>query len=208
MGKKTLILSQKQLDEICGGNCEYLDGLASTPDLSKDFASQITADGAIDGGYAKPTTTDDYANNLTNDWRGNAKLHGMGPITVREMTVKEWKEKYLGEEKEHGNARLKNVQFGASEGEKGKSYDATKMALSRKHKAEQELINGSTPEVKQKAAARLSRMRRNWNGIDTAETQYSAAKNADKASQDNKMPGTKRNTNNIQKPSNGVFLNQ
>ena len=130
----------------------------------------------------------------------------MGPITVREMTVKEWKEKNLkNEEKEHGNDRLKNLQFGASNGEKGKSYDATKMALSRKHKAEQELINGSTPEIKQKAANRLNKMRNNWSGIDTAETQYKAAKNADKSVQNNKLPGTKRNTDNIMKPSNGVF---
>lgn len=308
MSKKTLIISQKQLDEICGGNSAYLDGLATKPDLANNFASEITADGSVEDGYADPTTSDDVAHDLTNDWRGNAKLHGMGPITVREMTVKEWKEKYLGEsktnevgdtlkgqkklgrlsqkrsaqamdavrkainsldpdeeekynkqksdymkrstnayvkarnerdakspswepngrkmadafrsgekkqkrkgvaeEKEHGNERLKNVQFGASNGEKGKSYDATKMALSRKRAAENNLINGSTPEIKQKAAKTLQRMKNNWNGIDVAETQYNAAKAADKTVQANKAPGTIRKTDNIMKPSNGVFTSE
>lgn len=308
MSKKTLIISQKQLDEICGGNSAYLDGLATKPDLAPNFASEITADGAVEDGYADPTATDDVAHAMTNDWRGNAKLHGMGPITVREMTVKEWREKYLGEsktnevgntlkgqdklgrlskkreqqafdalhkadnsldpdeeekyrkqksdymtrstnaytkarderdakspswepegkkmakafskgekkqerkglgeEKEHGNERLKNIQFGATEGEKGKSYDATKMALSRKRAAEKKLANGATPEIKMKAAKTLNTMKKNWNGIDAAQTQYDAAKAADKTIQANKLPGTKRDTNNIMKPSNGVFLNQ
>lgn len=307
MSKKTLILSQKQLDEICGGNSAYLDGLASAPDMAPNFASEITADGAVDDGYADPVTTDDYAHSMTNDWRGNAKLHGMGPITVREMTVREWKEKYLkkninevgdstkgqdklgrlskkreqqafdalhkannsldpdeekkyrkqksdymtrstnaytkarderdakspswepygkkmakafskgekkqerkglGEEKEHGNERLKNIQFGAANGQKGKSYDATKMALSRLHAAEKESMTGGTPEIKQKALNTVAKMKRNWNSIDLADKQYTAAKTADKTTQANKMPGTKRDTDNIMKPSNGVFLNQ
>ena len=208
MSKKTLILSQKQLDEICGGNSAYLDGLASAPDMAPNFASEITADGAVDDGYADPVTTDDYAHSMTNDWRGNAKLHGMGPITVREMTVKEWKDAYMNEEKEHGNDRLKNVQFGAANGQKGKSYDATKMALSRLHAAEKESMTGGTPEIKQKALNTVAKMKQNWNSIDLADKQYTAAKTADKTIQANKMPGTKRDTNNIMKPSNGVFLNQ
>ena len=58
----------------------------------------------------------------------------MGPITVREgvaMKLSDWKKLYL-EEKEHGNQRLNNMQFGAKDGQKGKSYGATKTALCRK----------------------------------------------------------------------------
>ena len=209
MKKKTIILSQKQLDEICGGNSSYLDGIATKPDMGDIFSTEVSCDGDVDDGYADPTTTDDVSRDITNNWRGNAKLHGMGPITVREMTVKEWREKYLGEELEHGNERLKNVRFGAKDGSTGKSYDATKMALSRKRKAEEKLNNGSTPEEKMKAAKTLSTMKRNWDGIDNAEAQYNAAKSLDKSVQANKAPGTIRKKNNSIIPGgNGVFLNE
>ena len=209
MAKKTLILSKKQLDEICGGDSSYLDGLTMNPDMPDVFADEISADGSVEKGYADPTTTDDIAHDLTNSWRGNAKLHGMGPVTVREstMTVKEWKAKYLGEEKEHGNARLKNVQFGAKDGQAGKSYGATKTALCRKNAAEKTMQTGATQEIKQKAANTVARMRNNWSGIDNAQTQYNAAKAGDKAVVSNKPAGTKRNRNKLGN-ANGVFLNQ
>ena len=53
MTKKTLILSQKQLDEICGGDSTYLDGLSLNPDKAEDYSNVVTADGAVDTGYAK-----------------------------------------------------------------------------------------------------------------------------------------------------------
>ena len=43
----------------------------------------------------------------------------------------------VDEESEHGNARLMNRTFGAGNGQQGKSYGATKMAVSRKNKAEE-----------------------------------------------------------------------
>jgi hypothetical protein len=42
--KKTLIVSQKQLDEICGGNSAYLDGLASKPDMGGIFSTEVSSD--------------------------------------------------------------------------------------------------------------------------------------------------------------------
>ena len=211
MAKKTLILSQEQLTEICGGDFSYLDGLSVKPDMGDVFTTEISSDGAIDGGYANPTTTDDVADDMTNDWRGNAKLHGMGPITVREetMTLSEWKKKYVSEEQEHGNARLKNLNFGAKNGEAGKSYGATKTALCRKNAAEKTMQTGATPEIKAKAAETVARMKSNWNGIDNAETQYKAAKANDKSVVAGKPEGMKRasSQNGLPKADGGVFLN-
>ncbi len=207
MSKKTIILSQKQLDEICGGDCSYLDGLAMKPDMGDIFSTEVSSDGGMDNDYAEPTTTDDYSHDMTNNWRGNAKLHGMGPITVREMSKRDWDKEYLGEEKEHGNARLKNLNFG---GEDGKSYGATKTALCRKRAAEKTAITGGTPEIKQKALNTVNRMKNNWNSIDTAEKQYNAAKANDKSVMDNKPEGMKRasSANGLPKADGGVFLNQ
>lgn len=210
MSKKTLILTKEQIDEICGGNYSYLDGMATKPDMASVFSTETSCDGGVDDGYADPTATDDISHDMTNDWRGNAKLHGLGPITIRE-----WKEKYLkkvgtvDEEKEHGNARLQNVQFGATEGEKGKSYDATKMALSRKRDAEDKMRNGSSPAEKMAGAKTLARMKNNWSGLDNAETQYNAAKAVDKSIQQGKPEGMKKSTSNngLPKINGGVFLN-
>ena len=206
MAVKKLILTKKQIDEICGDDFSYLDGLATKPDMGSVFANQVSSDGGTDVGYAKPTTTDDIASDITNDWRGNAKLHGMGPITVREMTKKEWAEMYLGEESEHGNNRLKGRRFGAEEGDNGKSYGATKTALCRQRKAQEKLESGSGSE-KIQAAKTLSRMKKNWNGIDAAAVQYEAAKDADAAVQHNRPEGLKRasSKNGLPKINGGVF---
>ena len=200
MAKRTLILSQAQLDEICGGDSAYLDKLDSTPDMAPDFAGKITSDGGMDDGYANATTTDDIASDMVNHWLGLTRQHGLGPITVRE-----WREIYL-EEKEHGNARLNNVQFGAGNGEPGKSYDATKMALSRKRSAERTMVTGGTPEIKQKAANTVARMKNNWNGIDSAEKQYNSAKANDKTARANLPVGQKRKPKSSSNGLNGVFL--
>ena len=204
MSKKTLILSQKQLDEICGGDCSYLDGLANKPDMGDIFSTEVSSDGGIDGGYAEPTTTDDVSHDMTNNWRGNAKLHGMGPITVREMTKKDWDKEYLSED---GNSALKNVNFGATNGEVGKSYAATKTNLSRRNKALETMKTGATPEIKQKAAVTVQKMQNNWSGMDAAENQYNAAKATTKSINDNKPVGMKRasSKNGLPKVDGGVF---
>ena len=186
MGKKTLILSQSQIDEICGGDSSYLDGLALTPDMENVYGNEVSAEGAVENGYAEPMTTDDFSHDLTNDWRGNAKLHGMGPCALREMTLKEWKIRNLNE----GNGRLEHMQFGAQNGEKGKSYGATKMNLSRLHRAEEKSRNGASPEEKAKAAQTVQKMKNNWSGIESAEVQYNAAKINDKTNRQNKPEGT------------------
>ena len=137
MAKKKLILSQEQIKRICEGeDFVYLSDLASKPDMGDVYSTEITTDGSIEDAYPMPTTTDDRSHTMTNDWRGNAKLAGMGAITVREMSKKDWaKANIVDEESEHGNARLMNRTFGAGNGQQGKSYGATKMAVSRKNKA-------------------------------------------------------------------------
>lgn len=213
MKKKTIIISQKQLDEISGGNAAYLDGLSCKPDIANVFGTEVTTDGTTDGGYAKPTTTDDAAKMKTNNWRGNAWSHGMGgyglgALNMREedekMSVKEWREKYLSED----NARLVNKRFGAGGGDNGKSYDATKVNLHRLNQAEKTAQTGATPAIKAKAAQTASTMRKNWDNIDVAKNQYNAAKANDKAIMNNKPEGEQRKRNPLPTPPNGLFLNE
>ena len=207
---KKIILSQKQLNEICGGNSDYLDGLALTPDIGNIFSTEITSDGSIDNAYPEPTTTDDFANTLTNNWRGNAKLKGMGPVSIREMSKKEWENTILNEEHEHGNQRLKTRVFGGNKEVKG--YDAAKKSINRLKNAEKNLRTG-TPEVKKKAAQTIKTMKKNWGDIEIAKNQYDTAKYNDKIMQRNKIgPKIKsapKNTGNGQghNPKNGIITN-
>lgn len=215
MAKKKLILTQEQIEKICEGEeFTYLSDLASKPDIGDIYSTEVTTDGSIENGYPMPTTTDDRSHTMTNDWRGNAKLAGMGPIVVREMLKKDWQKKIMtNEESEHGNARLMNKKFGAQNGEQGKSYDATKMAISRKNAAEKKM-NSNNPQERARGAETLRKMHQNWGGLDVADAQYTSAKNVDKINQKNKPEGTKikssskiYNKRNVQMPQNGVFLN-
>lgn len=66
MGRKTIILSESQFNEICGANTAYLDNQS---DYAKDGTIHMRTDGATsngDGGeyYSKPQTTDDIADSM------------------------------------------------------------------------------------------------------------------------------------------------
>jgi hypothetical protein len=214
MSKKKLILTREQLERLSEGEeFTYLSDLASTPDMGNIYATEITTDGSIDDAYPEPTTTDDKADTMTCDWRGNAKLAGMGAIQMRECTKREWTQKNIyNEEKEHANARLMNRTFGAGNGQQGKSYDATKMAVSRKNKAEEKL-NSTDPQLRQQGANTLKKMRQNNPNLDLTASQYEGAKVSDKIMQKNKPEGTKIKSapkpgnGKAHSPKNGVFLN-
>jgi hypothetical protein len=207
MAVKKLILTKEQIEYISEGEeFVYLSDLASKPDMGNIYSTEVSTDGSIDDGYPTPITSDDKAHTMTNNWRGNSKLAGMGPIVVREMSKKDWSTNFLvKEELEHGNERLKHRKFGAN-GD-SKSYTATKMAISRKKRAEDKLRNGSDEE-KIKASNTLKKMHDNWDGLDAADTQYSAAKYSDEVLNKSKDADTTiTNNNSSNTPKNGVFLN-
>lgn len=210
MSNKKLILTKKQLDEICGSDMSYLDGL-STGFPGNIFSTEVSSDGSFNNDYPVNTTTDDFEEDQVNDYRGNA-IRGLGPVALREMKKGEWKKMFL-EEKEHGNKRLKHKRFGASNGDKGKGYDETKMAISRYKQAKDNMINGSSDDIKRRGAKTVMRMKKNWKNIDVAEKQYNAAKAADAIIQNSLPDGEKikvtgRNSGNGKahsKKQNGII---
>ena len=68
-------------------------------------------------------------------------------------------------------------------------------------------VNNGNDTEKALAAKRLQSMRKNWNGIDKAETQYNAAENSDKFVRNNQPTGSKKTTmpNGLPKIEGGVF---
>ena len=97
MAKRQIILTQEQLNEICGDNSTYLDGLALTPDLADNYSNEITTNGGLDGAYPDPLTTDEYGKEITKTRRvtGFGNRWGAAP-TLEEMSKKDWEDK--GEE--------------------------------------------------------------------------------------------------------------
>ena len=200
MAKKTLILSQKQLDEICGGDSTYLDGLSLNPDKAEDYSNDVTADGAVDTGYAKNMTTDMYAADTTNNWPANAKLHGMGPVTLREMTKQEF-EKIIAESP---NQRLQNMRFGESQ----RTIGAATQAKSKMNKAKA-MAKSDNPVIREKGMNTLNNM--DLSGIKELEIAQNIDRNIQQAKPEGeKIASAPKQSGNgkAHSPKDGVFLNE
>ena len=199
---KKIILTQSQIDEICGNNYAYLNDLAMKPDIGNIYGNEITTDGSIEDGYPTPTTTDDKARTMVNNTNSFFRTRGLGSTILREMSKSEW-EKVMMEEREHGNKLLNNRKFNK------KSYGAAKMADKRKREAEEKLIlannNGDKKSANQ-ALNTINSMRQ--NGTLKAGNLYRNAQiglsNAD-ISAPAKAP--KVDKSNTCTPKNGIFIN-
>lgn len=181
MSKKTIILTEKQLDEICGGNFSYLDDLGKKADMGDVYADETSSEGAVSDGYSDNITTDDFASMQTNDWPRGSRSYGLNGNAVsyiREMSKKDWEQKNIfNEEHEHGNKELNNRKFGDSN--KQYSYGALKQKEYRERKAAKKAINGSTPEEKAKGLESLSKIQNNdAKSYQTAKKQFEPAKRA------------------------------
>jgi hypothetical protein len=152
MSKRTIILTQHQLDEIVGGggNSPYFDG-ESVP----NNANLISTNGSSD---KTNQTTDNFASSLP---RGT--YNRMGVMSMHEE-----------------NARLAQKKFGAKDGNPGKSYEATKKTVSRMNQAKKTMQTGATQDIKNQAAKTLQNMQNNNNiDLNTLENQYTISKNID-----------------------------
>ena len=206
MRRKKIILTQKQLDEICGDNFTYLDGLALTPDLADNYSNEISTNGSIDNAYPDPTTTDDLAHDMTNNTRGYWGLRGMGSVsTIREISKKDWEKEIL-----ETNQHLTGRTFGATSETPGKSYAAVTTNKSRLNKAIKQ-SKSANPLLKQKALNTIQKMQNNGSTSRVAFNQYETAKEVDKQIN----PGIKSAPKNAgngkahskKTPQNGIFTN-
>ena len=209
MGKRKLILTKEQFERLCEGEeFNYLSDLATKPDMGDFYTKEVSAEGSgPEGEYADNVKTDDKAASMAIPWRGNSKAMAS---TLRECSKNEWlKKNDCNEEEEHGNARLKNRTFGGGYNDNGKSYDATKMAVSRQNAAKEKL-NSNNPEERASGAETLRKMHQNWGNLDIAADQYENAKLGDKIMQQGKpiKSAPKQSGNGkAHSPKNGVFLN-
>lgn len=192
MKKKTLILTQEQINEICGGAYGYLDsldtGLSPNNETSAEGSLTNDSDKQI---YPKNIKTDDISGEMTPELQRLSISHGKGNSKIYEMSKKDWEKKRLNEAKlMHGNKRLKNRKFGDS------NNQYTESELNQQNYRYRQALKDSRsadPETQQKGAKSLQTMANNRakDGKATAMNQYSAAKKSDKIIQGGKPEGTK-----------------
>ena len=141
--KRKLILTQSQLNEICDGDCSYLDGLSKAPDKPENMhANEITVDGGIIDGYGEPVTTDRFSDTLAPK---NGLWRMRGDYTrIAESKKGDWIRKNIINETNQG---LDGQNITATVGNGNNSYNITgsegTLAV-RKHRAEQ---NGNDEEA-------------------------------------------------------------
>lgn len=204
MKKRTLILTQEQINEICGGAYGYLDSL----DTNLSPNNETSAEGSLtnDSGkqiYPQNIKTDDISSEMTPELQRLSISHGKGNSKIYEMSKKDWERKRLYSEANsmHGNKRLKNRKFGDS------SNQYSESELNQQNYRYRKALKDSRstdPEKKRKGTESLQRMANNRakDGKTTALNQYNSAKKVDKIIQGSKPEGTKidapkqRNTGN------------
>ena len=187
MGKKTIILTERQLEEIATGvNMAYLDGIGSTPDMGDVFSTEVSPQGSSGGEtYADPETTDDFAVMQSKDWPRDSRSFGKdgnAPANIREMSKKDWENKYVFNEQ---NSRLENLNF------YGNTYAGAKQQRYRVKKAT-EMAQSDNQIEAQKGRKSLQTMINNrGEDFGKQERLLSNAEQADQTIQSNRPEGTK-----------------
>ena len=167
MSNKTLILSQSQLDEICGCQFTYFD---NTPqyDSKQIYVSDLNKNNSN-------PTTDDIATDQPNVNRRESRIINGRTNGLMEV-----------------NSNIQGKRFGAENGDNGHSAQATAMAKSRLKKAQETLATGSTTTEKQKAQQTINRMKQNAPNLEQQINQFDAAVRNDQTIRDSKVRNGER----------------
>ena len=193
MGKRTVIFTESQLDEICGNGfgSAYLD-LIKTPDKSGyEDAVEITAGGnGPFGEYTKDPTTDKISKTLSKSSARGAMVYGKGSGYIKEMSKKDWERENIDEEGPNGYDKFNGRQFGDENG-KWKPETVT-VRNHRMNKAIEKATNGSTPEIRQSGLNTISNMKKNGGeSFEKAQQQLATTRNLNQQIQDSKPEGEK-----------------
>ena len=202
MSKKTLILSQKQLDEIVGGNSAYLDNLDN--DFAEDATNQVYSGDKLEDKDADPYTTDQHAHERSLDYgpwipggRGGTKSAMVYTNGLIKKKKKEWAKKMLKED----NQNLVNNTYGD---DKNRVSNTNASTLKWRYGAAKKKAQSSDPTIRQQGISTMKTMEKNNPNLSQIESQYNAAMASDanlkQAAADRgeqnvfQRPGGKKNT--------------
>jgi len=185
MGKK-LILSQEQLDEICGGNSAYLDNEYS--DFKNIGNNEVSADGFFEDDFGIPMLNKDWA--MQDRGRGYTGIGTRGrervsyhayenkdnekPVIYEESKKSTWAKKHLNEE--FKDPMLTNATFTTGNvdefgGKKKRNVGSLKMAKTR-YRAAMAQANSTDPEKRKRGQSILKTMDKNDPNLRREINQY------------------------------------
>jgi len=171
--KKTLILSQKQLDEIVGGNSAYLDNIDN--DFAEDGSNEIYTGEKLEDKDSLPLTTNTHAKERCIDYgpwmpggKGGARLVYPNTNGMVCCSKKEWKDKVLNET----NQNLVGNTYGDSENRVSNTNAST---LKWRYGAAKKKAQSNDPTIRQQGISTMKTMEKNNPNLQQIETQYNAA---------------------------------
>lgn len=215
MAKKTLIISQKQLDEIVGGNSSYLDNEGE--DFAENGNNEVFTGDKLDGKDAEPYTTDQHAQERSLDYgpwipggRGGTKSAMVYTNGLIACSKKEWEKKNLNEE----NESLKNNTYGDN---KNRVSNTNASTLKWRYGAAKKKAQSADPTIRQQGISTMKTMEKNNPNLAQIETQYNAAmkgnqilkqaaKNRGEANAFQKPGGTKNHGGTAHTKKNNVTI--
>lgn len=177
MAKKTLILSQKQLDEIVGGNSAYLDNLGN--DFAENANNEIYSGDKLDGKDAEPYTTDQHAHERSLDYgpwipggRGGTKSAMVYTNGMIACSKKDFERSVINET----NSNLINNTYGD---DKNRVTNTNASTLKWRYGAAKKKAQSSDPTIRQQGISTMKTMEKNNPNLAQIESQYNAAMNND-----------------------------
>ena len=169
---KKLILSQKQLDEIVGGDMSYLDN--EHDDFVEDANNNVYSNGKLTNKDGEPLTTDKYAKERVIDYGAYAPggIGGTkGAIVSPRMVAcskNTWNKKNLSED----NQNLVNNTYGD---DKNRVSNTNASTLKWRYGAAKAKAQSSDPTVRQQGISTMKTMEKNNPNLSQIESQYNSA---------------------------------
>lgn len=177
MGKKTLILSQKQLDEISGGNSAYLDNISN--DFAENGSNEVFVGEKNGKCDAEPMVTDKFSKSLTTNngftgYGGHGRDFTRMPLFFE--SKKEWVKKNLNEE--YTDPTMTSATFATGKKDKNGNVEHRNLGSMKTQKmrfgAAQAKANSSDPTLKKQGEATMKTMLKNDPNLSAEIQQYGA----------------------------------
>lgn len=164
MGKK-IILTQRQLDEIVGGNAAYLDNVDS--DFKKDGANMVYSGEKYDNKDCEPTTTDKISKSM----KRNAGFYGLNRAGNLTMPVYIESKKSEWETINEINSNLADHTYGTKDNRVSNTNAST---LKWRYGAAKKKAQSTDPTIRQQGISTMKTMEKNNPNLKQIEAQYDA----------------------------------
>ena len=177
MAKKTLILSQKQLDEIVGGNSNYLDNVGE--DFAENANNEVFTGDKLDGKDAEPYTTDQHAHERSLDygpWIPGGRGGTKSAMVYTNGLIACSKEEIGKENLDEDNKNLVNNTYGD---DKNRVSNTNASTLKWRYGAAKKKAQSTDPTIRQQGISTMKTMEKNNPNLAQIQSQYNAAMNSD-----------------------------